>query len=95
MLRTEMILDHLKAGEVIIVRAKNGDCIPMFSSKPSAYWCTIGKSRVDGAVVYRLTKRRLIVPVTRGWYTEGSFRFNKELRDERGRFRPRAPVTDR
>lgn len=41
-LNADQIVKKLKAGAVIIVRAKNGDCIPMFNSKPDAYRCTLG-----------------------------------------------------
>lgn len=77
----------LKTGKIIIVRAKNGHCIPFFEWRPSAYRCHIGKRAIAGDTVKTLLKRRLIEPVTRGWYSEGHFRFNANLRDERGRFR--------
>lgn len=86
----EKLLAHAKAGEIITVRAKNGDCYPSFSRRPGAYRCTVGKQRIAGAVVWALTKRRLIVPVKMGWYSEGQFKFNKNLRDKRGRFQPRS-----
>lgn len=85
----ERLIKRLKSGDIITVRAKNGDCIPMFSGEPAAYRCIIGKTSISGDVVWRLMKRRLIVPVDQGWYTEGHFRFNSDLRDDRGRFRPR------
>ena len=83
----EQLLKRSKAGEIITVRAKNGDCIPMFTHRPGAYRCIVGKTSVPGPVVHALMKRRLIVPVKTGWYSEGKFMFNKNLRDGRGRFK--------
>lgn len=76
----------VKAGKTIVVRAKNGDCIPMFRRGPEAYRCVVGSRRVSGTIVHTLMMRRLIVCVKPGWYTEGEFKFNDKLRDARGRF---------
>jgi hypothetical protein len=84
------IAKRLKAGERIIVSAKNGCCIPMFHRRPDAYRCTLGKKRIDSAKVRRLMDSRIIVCANHGWYSEGHFVLNRDLRDERGRFKPRA-----
>lgn len=83
------IVKRVKAGDIITVRAKNGTCMPMFYRKPSAYRCTIEKQSVPSIIVAGLLKRRVIKPVKVGWFSEGQFQFNRDLRDERGRFRSR------
>lgn len=80
---------RLKAGATIIVRAKNGHCWPPFMRKPSAYRSKIGKDAVASGLVRDLCSRRIIKTVTPGWYSEGHFRWNDDLRDTRGRFRRR------
>lgn len=79
----EKIMARLKAGDTITVRAKNGQWFPKFSREPSAYRCTIGKQRIEGATVLDLLRRHQIAPVVWNWYTEGYFQVNKALRDER------------
>jgi len=79
----------LKSGAILTVKAKNGDCIPMFHWRPDAYRCAIGKHRVSGEMVTRLLRRRVIKCVNDGWYTEGHFTLNPDLRDGRGRFKSR------
>lgn len=86
------VIEKLKAGQIIIVRAKNGHGWPSLRSKPEAYRCKIGERNVSGKVVMSLLKRRIIEPVSWGWYSVGHFRFNSNLRDARGRFRRRAPA---
>jgi hypothetical protein len=83
------IIKRLKAGETLIVRAKNGHCFPMFTWQPSAYRCRLGKTPIPSATSYRLMKSRVIQCVNEGWYSEGHFGFNRNLRDPRGRFLPR------
>lgn len=73
-LTTEQVLKRLKAGEIITVRAKNGQCYPAFMWEPGAYRCTIGKTPIAGARVRAMIKRRTIIFVKAGWYTEGQFR---------------------
>lgn len=87
----EQLFKRVKAGEIITVRAKNGHCFPMFTHRPGAYRCDVSKRSVSGAVVHALMKRRLIVPIKTGWYSEGKFKFNKNLRDGRGRFKTQSP----
>lgn len=86
------IIKKLKAAQIIIVRAKNGHGWPPLRSKPEAYRCKIGEHNVSGNVVNSLLKRRIIEPVTWGWYSVGHFRFNSNLRDAQGRFRRRSPA---
>lgn len=82
------VVARMKAGEVIIVRSKNGDALPSFRSKPSAYRCKLGDQNIPGALVWKLIQRRTIACVNRGWFSEGRFQFNRDLRDKHGRFKP-------
>lgn len=86
MLTREQVMKALHNGATIIVKARNGDCLPMFYQNPKAYRCSIGKRLVDSEYVNRLNRRRLISVTNPGWYTEGKFQINSGRRDERGRF---------
>lgn len=81
------IVDRMKAGEIIIVRSKNGDALPSFRSKPAAYRCRLGNQNIPGVVVWKLLNHRSIKCVKTGWFSEGRFQFNRNLRDKRGRFK--------
>jgi hypothetical protein len=83
------LIKLVRSGQTIIVRAKNGQGWPTFIDKPSAYNCTVGDRRVAGTLVRALCRRRVIKCTNRGWYSEGHFGWNTDLRDGRGRFRPR------
>lgn len=85
------IVERMKAGEVIVVRSKNGDSLPSFRSKPGAYRCKLGDQSIPGTLVWKLIQRRAVTCVKRGWFSEGRFQFNRALRDKRGRFKKVIP----
>lgn len=82
-------MKKIKAGQQLVVRAKNGTCWPTFRMKPSAYKCTIGTTMVNATFARKMMSAGRIVCVNRGWYSEGRFKFNDALRDAQGRFRKR------
>lgn len=73
-LTTQQIVKRLKAGETIIVRAKNGHNMPPFHWEPNAYRSKVGKTPVASDQVWGLIKRKRIECVTPGWYSEGHYR---------------------